>query len=60
MALHVPKAPGFQSMMKEGARFYSGLEEVAFKNIEACKELAETTKSAYGPNGNLYLASSQT
>jgi chaperonin GroEL (HSP60 family) len=21
------------------------------KNIEACKELAETTRSAYGPNG---------
>jgi len=51
MALHVPKAPGFQSMMKDGSRFYSGLDEVAFKNIEACKELSETTKSAYGPNG---------
>jgi T-complex protein 1 subunit theta len=51
MALHVPKAPGFQSMLKEGARFYSGLDEVAFRNIDACKELSETTKSAYGPNG---------
>jgi len=51
MALHVPKAPGFQSMLKEGSRFYSGLDEVAYKNIEACKELADTTKSAYGPNG---------
>lgn len=38
-------------MLKEGARFYSGLDEVAFKNIDACKELSETTKSAYGPNG---------
>lgn len=51
MALHVPKAPGFQSMLKDGARFYSGIDEVALKNIEACKELADTTKSAYGPNG---------
>lgn len=51
MALHVPRAPGFQSMMKEGSRFYSGVEEVAMKNIEACKELSATTKSAYGPNG---------
>jgi T-complex protein 1 subunit theta len=33
-------------------KFFSGLDEVAMKNIEACKELAETTKSAYGPNGN--------
>jgi len=24
---------------------------VVVKNIEACKELSETTKSAYGPNG---------
>lgn len=38
-------------MMKEGSRFYSGIEEVAMKNIDACKELAATTKSAYGPNG---------
>lgn len=38
-------------MMKDGARFYSGIEEVAMKNIDACKELAATTKSAYGPNG---------
>lgn len=51
MALHVPRAPGFQSMLKEGARFYSGIDEVVIKNIEACKELSETTKSAYGPNG---------
>jgi len=51
MALHVPRAPGFQSMMKDGAKYYSGIEEVAMKNIEACKELSATTKSAYGPNG---------
>lgn len=51
MALHVPKAPGFQSMLKEGAKFYSGIDEVVMRNIEACKELADTTKSAYGPNG---------
>jgi len=38
-------------MMKEGSRFYSGVEEVAMKNIDACKELSNTTKSAYGPNG---------
>lgn len=51
MALHVPKAPGFQSMLKEGARFYSGIDEVVLRNVDACKELSDTTKSAYGPNG---------
>jgi hypothetical protein len=31
MAMHVPRAPGFASMMKDGARFYSGLEEAVFR-----------------------------
>ncbi|KAM4699691.1 T-complex protein 1 subunit theta isoform 2-T3 [Discoglossus pictus] len=51
MALHVPKAPGFAQMLKEGAKHYSGLEEAVFRNIQACKELAQTTRTAYGPNG---------
>ncbi|XP_005108701.1 T-complex protein 1 subunit theta [Aplysia californica] len=51
MALHVPRAPGFAQMMKEGAKHYSGLEEAVYRNIDACKELAQTTVSAYGPHG---------
>ncbi|XP_048349383.1 T-complex protein 1 subunit theta isoform X1 [Sphaerodactylus townsendi] len=51
MALHVPKAPGFAQMLKEGAKHYAGLEEAVFRNIQACKELAQTTRTAYGPNG---------
>ncbi|GFR62059.1 T-complex protein 1 subunit theta-like [Elysia marginata] len=51
MALHVPRAPGFAQMMKEGAKHYSGLEEAVYRNISACKELAQTTISAYGPHG---------
>uniref|UniRef100_A0A673HMP5 T-complex protein 1 subunit theta n=1 Tax=Sinocyclocheilus rhinocerous TaxID=307959 RepID=A0A673HMP5_9TELE len=51
MALHVPKAPGFAQMLKDGAKHYSGLEEAVFRNIQACKELAHTTRTAYGPNG---------
>uniref|UniRef100_A0A8C5ZUR4 T-complex protein 1 subunit theta n=1 Tax=Marmota marmota marmota TaxID=9994 RepID=A0A8C5ZUR4_MARMA len=51
MALHVPKAPGFAQMLKEGAKHFSGLEEAVFRNIQACKELAQTTRTAYGPNG---------
>ena len=33
MALHVPRAPGFSSMMKDGARMFSGLEEAVIRNI---------------------------
>uniref|UniRef100_A0A3B4XSU3 T-complex protein 1 subunit theta n=1 Tax=Seriola lalandi dorsalis TaxID=1841481 RepID=A0A3B4XSU3_SERLL len=51
MALHVPKAPGFAQMLKDGAKHYSGLEEAVFRNIRACKELSQTTRTAYGPNG---------
>lgn len=51
MALHVPKAPGFSQMLKDGAKHYHGLDEAVFRNIEACGELAQTVRSAYGPNG---------
>ncbi|KAK3595225.1 hypothetical protein CHS0354_021540 [Potamilus streckersoni] len=51
MAMHVPLAPGFAQMMKEGAKHYSGLEEAVYRNIDACKELAKTTRSAFGPHG---------
>uniref|UniRef100_A0A1B6L1Y9 T-complex protein 1 subunit theta n=1 Tax=Graphocephala atropunctata TaxID=36148 RepID=A0A1B6L1Y9_9HEMI len=51
MALHIPKAPGFAQMLKDGARHFSGLEEAVFRNINACKQFAETVRTAYGPNG---------
>jgi hypothetical protein len=51
MALHVPRAPGFASMLKEGAQFFSGVEEAVLRNIGACKEFSGTLASAYGPNG---------
>ncbi|XP_060067722.1 T-complex protein 1 subunit theta-like [Ylistrum balloti] len=51
MAMHVPTAPGFAQMLKDGAKHYSGLEEAVYRNIDACKELAKTTRSAMGPLG---------
>lgn len=51
MALHVPRAPGFSQMLKEGARHFSGLEEAVYRNISACKDFADTVRTAYGPNG---------
>ena len=51
MALPVPRAPGFQSMMKEGARYFRGIDEVVLRNIENCATLCRTLKSAYGPKG---------
>ncbi|ODM99177.1 T-complex protein 1 subunit theta [Orchesella cincta] len=51
MAMHVPKAPGFASMLKDGARHFSGLDEAVYRNIRACKEFADSLKTAYGPCG---------
>lgn len=47
----MPRAPGFQSMMKEGSRYYRGVDEAVLRNIEACSELCRTLRSAYGPKG---------
>lgn len=30
---------------------FSGLEEAVYRNINACKQFAETVRTAYGPNG---------
>lgn len=30
---------------------YSGLEEAVFRNIGACKELTQSTRTSLGPNG---------
>lgn len=51
MAMHVPKAPGIAQMLKDGARYFAGLEEAVYRNITACKQLSDTVRSAYGPNG---------
>src|SRR5256885_1011267 len=51
MAMSVPKSGGFLSMLKEGSRYYRGLEEAVLRNIEMCVELGRTLRSAYGPKG---------
>ena len=51
MAMHIPKPPGFAQMLKDGAKHYSGVDEAVLRNVDACKELATTTRSTYGPNG---------
>lgn len=42
---------GFQNLLKEGFRHYAGLEEAILRNIEACKEISDKTKTSIGPNG---------
>ena len=42
---------GLQSLLKEGSRHYSGLEEAMLKNIDAVVQLSDMTKSSLGPSG---------
>lgn len=42
---------GIQSMLKEGHRHMSGLDEAVLKNVDACKELSDITRTSLGPNG---------
>jgi len=42
---------GMSSMLKEGSKHFSGIEEATLKNIEACKQLAQTVRTSLGPNG---------
>ncbi|XP_074599050.1 chaperonin containing TCP1 subunit 8 [Brevipalpus obovatus] len=51
MAMSVPRAPGFSSMLKEGAGQLSGVEEAVIRSIEACNELTNILKTSYGPRG---------
>lgn len=38
-------------MLKEGAKHYSGLDEAVFRNITACRQFTQITRSSLGPNG---------
>ncbi|GMI79553.1 Chaperonin containing T-complex polypeptide-1 subunit 8 [Hibiscus trionum] len=42
---------GIQSMLKEGHKHLSGLEEAVLKNIDACKQLSAITRTSLGPDG---------
>lgn len=43
---------GIQSMLKEGHKHLSGLDEAVLKNIDACNQLSTITRTSLGPNGN--------
>ncbi|XP_047332347.1 T-complex protein 1 subunit theta-like [Impatiens glandulifera] len=42
---------GVQSMLKEGHKILSGLDEAVIKNIDACNQLSTITRTSLGPNG---------
>ncbi|XVF06224.1 hypothetical protein REPUB_Repub06bG0029100 [Reevesia pubescens] len=42
---------GIQSMLKEGHKHLSGLDEAVIKNIDACKQLSTITRTSIGPDG---------
>lgn len=42
---------GLQSMLKEGHKHFAGVDEAVLRNIEACKNMAQITRTSLGPNG---------
>lgn len=42
---------GLQAMLKEGHKHFAGVDEAVMRNIEACKNLAQITRTSLGPNG---------
>jgi len=42
---------GITSLLKEGSRIFSGLEEAILRNIDACKQLSSITRTSLGPYG---------
>jgi len=47
------------SLLKEGSRHFSGLEEAVLRDIEAGKQLAAILKTSLGPNGRKKLIINQ-
>lgn len=46
---------GVQSLLKEGGKHFSGVDEALVKNIEACKDFAKIVQTSFGPNGTSKL-----
>jgi len=42
---------GMQSLLKDGGKHFSGVDEALLRNIEACKALTVIVKSSLGPSG---------
>ena len=47
----LPLRYGIGAMLKDGHKHLSGLEEAVVKNLEACKQLSQITRTSLGPNG---------
>jgi len=42
---------GLSDLLKEGTKHYQGIDEAVAKNLQACKQLADMTRTSLGPQG---------
>ncbi|KAI0989398.1 hypothetical protein GJ496_003470 [Pomphorhynchus laevis] len=49
--MSLSRGPGFASMLKDGAKHMEGIDDVVYRNIDACIELSKLTNSSFGPCG---------
>ncbi|RKP23555.1 hypothetical protein SYNPS1DRAFT_5605, partial [Syncephalis pseudoplumigaleata] len=50
MALRIPK-PSAPQLFKDGYKLLQGVDEAVLRNIAACRDLTEITRTSFGPNG---------
>lgn len=51
MRFGMSRGPGLSSLLKDGYKTQSGVEDAVMRNIEACGAMAEITRTSLGPNG---------
>lgn len=49
--MSMARGPGISSLLKDGYKTMSGLEQAVIKNIEAARALSNITRTSLGPNG---------
>jgi T-complex protein 1 subunit theta len=42
---------GTPALLKEGTKLFSGVEETIIKNVDACQQLSQKSRTSLGPNG---------
>lgn len=45
------RTAGLSGLLKDGYKHFAGTDEAVLKNVDACRQLAQITRTSLGPNG---------
>lgn len=54
MRLQVNSGAGFNGLLRNGYKSFSGTQDAVIRNIDACRELSEIHRTSLGPNGGMH------